>query len=41
MSLSENLGRYVTVLWYFWGLVGIYFGLVFLKKEQGQAQNYG
>lgn len=27
MSASENLGRYITVHWFIWGLIGIYFSL--------------
>lgn len=37
MSASENMGRYITVHWYFWGLVGIYFGLICLQRERENA----
>jgi len=37
MSASENLGRYLTVHWYFWGLIGIYLGLIALEKEKRNA----
>lgn len=27
MSVTENLASYITIHWYFWGLIGIYFAL--------------
>lgn len=39
MSTTENLAGYLTVLWYIWGLVGIYFGLISLKSKNAEIRN--
>ena len=36
MSVSENLIRYITVHWYVWAIIGIYFGLWMARKETAQ-----
>jgi hypothetical protein len=33
MSVSENLIRYITIHWYVWAIIGIYFGLWMAQKE--------
>ncbi len=33
MSVSENLVRYLTIHWYVWAIIGVYYGLIMTEKE--------